>query len=381
MKWNIKGREFDEIAKTIISGRKIYIWGAGVAGKNFLKNIGDKIKIEAFIDSNKDKIGTEFCGLLIESPAFLKKKNDCLVVIATLDFERSIEDFLITIKKEINKDFFYSNAFLSIYKLYYEKKLYMHHLNLQVTYNCTYKCKDCSLYIPFIKDDKELIYNDIIKNIDIYFNWVDFVQELHLIGGEPLLNKDLFRIIKHIRNKYYGKVGELAIATNGSIIPSEELIQVAKENNVLFIISDYSKSPVFNLKNKIPKLCEILKENNIDFRIGNKNIWFDFGNIMENKYCDIERLKKHFSDCFFRNRVMYNGKLYYCHHQIASVWADFSEDDSNNFFDLNHYSEFSKVELMEFDLGFNFLGYLSFCNKCNGYERLNNNYIFAAEQI
>lgn len=384
MKWEKKGHQFNEIAKIILDDTKeFYIWGAGVAGEAFYKKKStSKIKIKAFIDSDHAKIGTKLFGKEIFSPDILKSDQEAIVIIATLDFVDKIEETLISMQYQQNYTFFYSHVILSVLKMYTEKKLYMHHLNVHVTDICTYKCLDCSLFMAQRQNPQNINFNEIKRNLDFYFQWVDFVQELHLIGGEPLLNPDLPEIVEYIGEKYDRCIHEFAIATNGTILPSDKLLINCKKYQVFFTISDYSKSPVFNRENKIIELCVLLKKYGIKYRIGDKNQWFDFGDPtqMDQSNVDEEHLIQHFDRCFFRNRVMHHGRLYYCHRQVAAVWAGLSVDDCCSYFDLQNYDNEKIQELMEFDLGYNELGYLPFCNGCNGYERVNKKFIDAAKQ-
>ena len=73
------------------------------------------------------------------------------------------------------------------------------------------------------------------------------------------------------------------------------------------------------------------------------------------------------------------NKLYYCHRQVAAIWSNLTNDDEEAFFNMEH--NVNKRTLMQFDLGYNQKGYLDFCNYCNGYERVNKNFIKAAKQI
>ena len=296
-----------------------------------------------------------------------------------MDFVEEIEKSLIKLGKEENKSFFYSNVFLSIYKMYSEEKLYMHHLNVHITDRCTLKCQDCSVFMGCRNNPQDIGLNEIKLNIDLYFRWVDFVQELHLIGGEPLMNHDLIEIVEYIGSRYRNNICEFAIATNGTILPSQELIKVCRKYNVFFTISDYSQSSVFYKRNKVNQICKLLNNNYVFYRLSDKSIWLDFGNPKRCLHLNENILREKFTTCFFRNRVMYKNKLYYCHRQVAAIWSNLTNDDEEAFFNMEH--NVNKRTLMQFDLGYNQKGYLDFCNYCNGYERVNKNFIKAAKQI
>ena len=72
---------------------KYIVWGAGVRGGRVLKHIGSD-KVEAFIDSNTDKIGKEFLGKkIISFDEYRNKYNKDYIVIACM-CESEVTDLL-----------------------------------------------------------------------------------------------------------------------------------------------------------------------------------------------------------------------------------------------------------------------------------------------
>ena len=84
------------------SGHEIFVWGAGVIGKRVLSYIGEA-NVSAFIDSDTEKIGTEFCGKPVISFAEYSEKYNGRFIIITPYLEYEIEDFL----KEKNIDCYF----------------------------------------------------------------------------------------------------------------------------------------------------------------------------------------------------------------------------------------------------------------------------------
>ncbi len=64
---------------------------------------------------------------------------------------------------------------------------------------------------------------------------VDYCGEFVLIGGEPLLYKELPEVVEYIGNNYRDKIATFSITTNGTILPSAKLRSVCRENNVTFL--------------------------------------------------------------------------------------------------------------------------------------------------
>ena len=65
--------------------------------------------------------------------------------------------------------------------------------------------------------------------------------------------------MEYIGSKYGSKIILFSITTNGTIIPSDELIKICMRYNVMIRISDYSAS-VPRLKNNYQKLYDKLKD-------------------------------------------------------------------------------------------------------------------------
>ncbi|MEW9093566.1 MAG: glycosyltransferase [Clostridiaceae bacterium] len=73
----------DEIDNLLKDNRPLYLWGAGVFGQDVLSTLEkNNVKVEGFIDINKEKIGNSIKGLNVYSPEFIKDKN-CIVIITS----------------------------------------------------------------------------------------------------------------------------------------------------------------------------------------------------------------------------------------------------------------------------------------------------------
>ena len=92
------------------------------------------------------------------------------------------------------------------------------------------------------------------------------------------------------------------------------------------------------------------------------------------------QLRQKFSCCNNPWRSVYRGKYYYCHLQTSAYRAGLADGRDSDVFDLSHCAEQKKIELLEFDLGKNDEGYLSFCRFCRGCSDDNDRYVPPAVQ-
>lgn len=373
----------DRVAKIVVDANNNYvIWGAGAAGIRFYEHFKSKIKIIAFVDSDKKKNKDKYAGLKIIKPKEIKEQKKIKIIICVLGYYNEIEQYLIENDFVENEDYFYEKEFVSIYELFKNDILKLWHLNLHITEYCTLKCGQCSAMIPYIKKPINIRFDNVCRDLERIFEKVDYIQELHLIGGEPMLYPNLEKLIKFIGENYRSRIGEFAVATNGTIIAKGKLLEYSRIYDVLYIISDYSNSEDFIGNQKGVALNNLLISNHIKTRYSNKNLWLDFGdptilktdeNIIENE--------KRFKRCRTLNRVLREGKLYYCHHNLGAILADLAIEEENSYIDLEKNLQLRKIDLLRFDLGLLKSGYFEFCLRCNGYERLNNKWIPAAKQI
>jgi MoaA/NifB/PqqE/SkfB family radical SAM enzyme len=141
--------------------------------------------------------------------------------------------------------------------------------------------------------------NYLKESLDVVFKIFDKIGIFNIEGGEPLVRKDLHELITYLQ-KYKNLIGEARFITNGTIIPSEELINACKLFNekVYFIVDDYGReiSPNAEL------ISRMLTENGIrnEYRVqrGDRYMggWVDFGPFTNRQYTK-EQVTKVYNRC------------------------------------------------------------------------------------
>lgn len=122
---------------------------------------------------------------------------------------------------------------------YYEDKRELNEIYIETTSHCNLNCKGCDAFSPLSKEEyvdyedfsrdfhklKELYPN---KNIDILF-----------LGGEPLLNPDLTKMIKLSHELFPNN--HIVIMTNGILLDQmdEDFYNTVKKENVLIRITKH----------------------------------------------------------------------------------------------------------------------------------------------
>lgn len=376
MKWKNKGHEniFNEI--TVDKTTKFCIYGAGELGGDLYRTLCRYDMFFGFVDNNKaiQENGYNNEIVLSEDEYFKKDIKYPIIICASIKNTPVIQENLDRRGMVYNKDYYIREEFADVilpvilYQLF--NTTFMSLAQICVTERCTLKCKKCAhgcYNVPITKEDMSI--EKVKKSADIFFSKVDYIHEFVLIGGEPLLYKDLTEAVEYIGSKYRNQMNLFSITTNGTIIPSQELINKCKQYNVLIRISNYSGT-IKKLEPQYAKLQRFLASNNVEFRLGKKeNEWMDYGFDYYQRKCTDEELIDVFDMCKTPCHEIRENKFYYC--VMARSVSDnlkynIGEDDYLDFNKLT--GDNGKRELVEFIIGYSEKGYLDMCRYCHGSE-------------
>lgn len=129
-------------------------------------------------------------------------------------------------------------------------------INLHILEACNYKCKHCFAHFYSKKTLKEEDWEKIVDNCINSIN----VSAFNIAGGEPLLYKDLSRLIKYI----YNKNCLVSIITNGFLMNEEWIKENVKYLDTIgFSIDSFDKEILLNIGRKT-KNNEILTKEQLD---------------------------------------------------------------------------------------------------------------------
>lgn len=114
------------------------------------------------------------------------------------------------IKKKFNQLLSTSSYVIPLSKAYHSPKK----LQLETAGVCNFRCKQCSLTNFGLPEGAGMLsYESFVKIVD-QFKYLDRIEPYGL--GESFLNKDLFRMIKYVKDKNKSIIVD--ITTNGSLI-------------------------------------------------------------------------------------------------------------------------------------------------------------------
>ena len=183
-----------------------------------------------------------------------------------------------------------------------------------ITTKCTLKCKDCCALIPKFNSAGhiDMTFNDFKLYLDKLIAAVDMIRHFVILGGEPLINPDLPKMIDYACQQ--NKIFIVQLITNGTMKFNEELLSALKRNNkkAYVYISNYSINEALKPILKHEEIKNTLKENDIKLQMADNKEWVTEKEFATDKTA-VEVSQEKIKECFRVqcNQVL-NGHLDIC---------------------------------------------------------------------
>ncbi len=381
----IKIHSVEKTKNELSKSSGVIVFGTGNVGLivlNSLKN--QNIDVICLSDNNSSRWGEVINGCKVVSPEELKStKNKTPILIANnLNFtyiRRQLRDLGLTnvydcdfIFSDLNVDVKECNLTWTEANLEKEIDLYMYSLSawkeketslkvknidLVLTEKCSLKCKDCSNLMQFYAKPVDEDYELLIPSINNFMNTVDYVHEIRLIGGEPLLYKKIDRVINHLLS--FKNFGKIIVNTNGTIVLKGDKMNVFQNDKIFFDISDYGK-----LSRNLDKLLKELKRLNIAHNYRTQKTWQDAGRIIKTNRTDEENKEIFGNCCQNQGLSILHGKLYLCPFSANATNLKGIPYAEKDIVDLN-IDDKKELKRQISDLYFN-TEFLEACRGCKG---------------
>lgn len=383
MKWTNKGHQFDELGYFL--AKPLLIYGAGIRGIQFLEYMmGLKLdgNIEGFIDRNAADI-KECRGLPVYGTnVILPEKSDKYILVVAFQTCKNVEmvcDRLTRAGYIKGRNYFLpenfrfnlNDIFFPVYAMYAVDKLILSSGCIIPSTVCNLNCRDCLNFTPYIRKFETRTLDSLEKDIDKFFDTIDYVARYQISGGEPLLYPQLKELITYIGSHYRNKIGVFETVLNGTIVPKDDICEVAKRYSMTMILDNYTREIPSKLNHRAEILAQFAKyellwiDNTVDD-------WFDldiFGTD-HSKMTDDE-LQEFFDSCNNPWHCYENGKFYACNFARFSEKAGMHSEPESSCFDITELNPERKMELLEFLLNYNEKGYVELCKRCSGWADYN----------
>lgn len=366
--------------------REITIYGFGKAAQGNIDSFIDRFNVKGIIDNNKSYIGKEYRGIPIASfEEWLKNNNgEKIIILAAGKALHSIKNSLVTANKKENIDFTDMDTFVNEWYWRFKGQICIGKVTTSVTTACTFNCQYCNMLMPYYKEAKTYSCEMLCKDADMFFGLVDYVTSFVIIGGEPLLYRDLCLYLEYLGNRYGNRIANIQLITNGSILPSKKLVGIIKKYNIEVRVSDYTLTVPY--EPRLREFISIMDNNQIKYIVFKQDEWLDFGfphekvSMGETK----EELKEHMLNCHGMCHWLHNGKYYYCSSAWSANECGLFELQKGDYLCLDELEKSpleGKEALLKFHIGELEQGYMSLCKYCRGFGVGNDKTVKAGMQI
>lgn len=275
--------DLDSFNNYINSFTNIIIWGAGNLGKKIShKLLKMGIKITSFWDIRANEIGsiwdikcvlpfeldykTEntliifcitnvFVAPTLKAKLFASKYKHILIgedlyqgLICPFDKNtplkisvcRDLPECNVCTCKKLDNLIDYHNSQRSFNENY--ERLHFPNVTFVINQKCTLKCKYCYSYMNNYQKNQRINFKleRIIKDIDIFFDSVDSVTLVPVIGGEPFLHPNIKEIVARISEKK--NFGILNVTTNGIVKITSKMLESFHDERCRVFFSNYTES-------------------------------------------------------------------------------------------------------------------------------------------
>ena len=175
-------------------------------------------------------------------------------------------------------------------------------LDLIVTEKCSLKCRQCANLTQYYAKPQHMSMEQVRNDADLLFSFIDWISDFYIFGGEVFLFNNFVETLDYVA-QYKRKYGQIAVITNGTIIPTERMLQSMNMHAMFVTISDYG---VYS--RQLGALISKLETYQIPYSLARPK-WYDYTQLVDGEKRDPEMT---FSKCKHNCTTLRNGYLYRC---------------------------------------------------------------------
>jgi uncharacterized Fe-S cluster-containing radical SAM superfamily protein len=113
------------------------------------------------------------------------------------------------------------------------------HMEMHLADHCNLNCRGCTHFSNLVDKEVFIDKDQFKKDIELVVKHFSYIDHFFLMGGEPLLNKDIASFVRIIREMM--PYTRLVVVTNGILLPkmTQETIEVFRQCNAKISVSAY----------------------------------------------------------------------------------------------------------------------------------------------
>ncbi len=152
--------------------------------------------------------------------------------------------------------------FLSLVSAKMERKvfhdIYLNYIEIPITTICSLRCRECANLIQYYECGKFYDYKEIIRDVRRLCQIARGIEQLRILGGEPLLHSHLQEILEGILKN--DNINSIQVVTNGTLLFNDNILPVLRNKRISVEVSNYG-----DVSRKYDALIRQLRRNHIIF--------------------------------------------------------------------------------------------------------------------
>jgi organic radical activating enzyme len=175
--------------------------------------------------------------------------------------------------------------------------LFLDSVTIVVNQVCTLSCKYCTSYMNQYPADHRINFptDRMIESVKAFFEAVDGVGTVTVMGGEPFLHSGLSYIVQAILDA--GNFGVISISTSGTAMITEAHLPALYDPRVNVSFSNYLSSLSDHQKNIFHRNTNFLDEKNVQWTMGEPGPFWIIPSTLNAEVTSEETLIKRKQDC------------------------------------------------------------------------------------
>ena len=389
-----------ELLAYIKGFRRVVLWGASYLGDAIGKYLlGNGIRITHYWDMRADTIQC-LNGIVCTQPFTDVPADDLLVIFCVgnnvirplLLGELKEKGYINVIRGDFlfegtvcpfNKDTgvtskqcqatmccraIFCERLSNIVKSRSEEKDLLHTFSITLIVNqrCSLGCKCCTSYMNEypLQERRDMPLERICEDIDRFFDAMDSVGTVTIMGGEPFMHPDISKIVKKLLTK--NNFGIISIATSGTYPIKHEQLEGLEDERVNVSFSNYEQSLKEKQVEMMYKNIELIKNAGISYTVGVTMPEWAVPSTLYDLHDSVEVMIQKKSRCVPPNRCMQvkNGKLHPCDFGTALYGLNIARYEMD-YVDIEHTPD--REELRRKIRDFIDQPYYKICGHCRGH--------------
>jgi len=248
--------------------------------------------------------------------------------------------------------------------------IFMKSLTVVVNQVCSLKCKFCTSYMNAYDQAERVNFpiERIVEDIDRFFQAVDSVGTVTVMGGEPFLHPDLGEVVQALlRHK---NCGLISISTSGTCQFRKRQLDLLKDPQVNVSFSNYLTSLGDRQGDLFWRNVEMVRAEGVPHTVGVTMPEWIIPSTMSNKHYSVDEMTYKKQNCWPRTDQLKNGKLHPCDFS-NTVYNVHVADYASDYVDVAHIE--SMPELRKRIREYRNAPYYQTCGHCNACGDLTSN--------